>query len=498
MKKRLSLNMFFICILLYSLGSFAQGHNLLIDEPIAYIGHGAMFNSSGREIEVTREFVNDSIAYYQSSLSNLLDERQINDYMLEREKYEVRPVWHIFEDQIIQVTLLKWLVKVIELDDAGSLMGKTNLLERIIKDQPGFMISEELIALLPLPDPPIETRSNCDSPGIWPTDYEEIGVLNAPFISNNFTTKVYVNNNSSDGLCVALPRSNNQGIRLFGVICQEKNGRSCFWDNQSNGMGFIVDPNSIVDINAEFAKGEELFGGDGGVCSDCHAGENAFVIHPNTNLLPTSFDTSTDNWHAPEVHPDWPQNPGPGTKLENLGSAQVCAGCHNQGTARRFPILEEVPRYCNSVLRQAIGNTMPSGGPNLLAEIDILCSGVPKQIVLHEGNNATQDEVCTINLESPVGHINFKNDNLSCENDEARSAELINMTAGDRYKLFDDSSGSTSDDYVTITIKRSFGYKVIGSFEPEDDEDFIEDDDVKIDYCCGGNLDGKVSSFRDF
>jgi len=178
-------------------------------------------------------------------------------------------------------------------------------------------------------------------------------------------------------LCVGLPRHDGQNIRLFGVICQDKNGTTCFWDNQENDVSFDIDLNATVDIEEEFAYGEELNGGTGGTCTACHAGENLLVIHPNTALLPNSYDTSTNNWAVPDVHSSWPQNPGPGTKLENLDSAQVCASCHNAGTSRRFPKLQGMNTYCNVVLKRAIGDTMPDPGGSLISDINLLCDKNP-------------------------------------------------------------------------------------------------------------------------
>ena len=65
-------------------------------------------------------------------------------------------------------------------------------------------------------------------------------------------------------------------------------------------------------MGAEKAIEDFLSGGNlvNGVCSDCHAGENPFIVHPAgpLNMFP---DNQPQNWHSPLVKPSWPKNPGP-------------------------------------------------------------------------------------------------------------------------------------------------------------------------------------------
>ncbi len=116
------------------------------------------------------------------------------------------------------------------------------------------------------------------------------------------------------------------------------------------------------------------------------------------------------------------------------------------------------------------------------------------KIVFYKYSGAYGDPMCTIPLEPSVGHINFTQTDL-CENDEARSATLHEIPAGTVMRIFDNSEGSTNDDFVVITVHRDLIYHVVSTFESE--EDFVSDD-LTIEFCCGGNLNGKVSSFRDF
>ncbi len=73
----------------------------------------------------------------------------------------------------------------------------------------------------------------------------------------------------------------------------------CFFEGHDIGL------NESVDIET-FTSGGSL----GDVCSDCHAGENPFIVHPN-GPLDMAPDHFPDHWYTPLVRPDWPHNPGP-------------------------------------------------------------------------------------------------------------------------------------------------------------------------------------------
>lgn len=115
-------------------------------------------------------------------------------------------------------------------------------------------------------------------------------------------------------------------------------------------------------------------------------------------------------------------------------------------------------------------------------------------VVLFEGNHATQDLVGILDVHYNRD-IRFKS-HYCCPNDEARSAELWNMKAGQDIILFDDSDptgtySDTKDDYIHVYIKRNFDYKQLPTFEES-----FSDSDVTATYRRGGNLDGKVSHFK--
>ncbi|MFZ4381742.1 MAG: hypothetical protein ACOYO0_07250, partial [Sandarakinorhabdus sp.] len=124
----------------------------------------------------------------------------------------------------------------------------------------------------------------------------------------------------------------------------------------------------------------ELLGGSGGVCTGCHAGENAYIVHPEVTLAAVTAGTSNVVWqtmasrypmfppqrYVPIVPAAWPQNQLSHSPTYVPGA---CIGCHRQGeSGGRLPHLSTDLRiganYCGSVLRPAIeGRTVPQVPP---------------------------------------------------------------------------------------------------------------------------------------
>jgi hypothetical protein len=190
---------------------------------------------------------------------------------------------------------------------------------------------------------------------------------------------------SPPGMCIALPRytdTTKTTVKLDGVICLGQSSKVCFWDNQMNRVGFnfasgaeipIGAPNPAINPAGQYqAGGLELERGSGGVCTDCHAGQNPFIIHPLADLgsllmgdLQNRLPTFSVNRYDPLVPASWPQNQDshPPTRVPS-----VCASCHVSGTAGALPYLSsKISQYCGTILGQAIRRTMPPGREGLEA-----------------------------------------------------------------------------------------------------------------------------------
>lgn len=165
---------------------------------------------------------------------------------------------------------------------------------------------------------------------------------------------------------MALPRFAGSNISALGIICLgTESSNACFFDAAN------VPKDAKMDIE-EFLGGADLVNG---VCTDCHAGENLYVVHPSEplNMAP---DNRPQDWYTPLIKPSWPQNPGPFTLLAQVpinplppANDASCLNCHKLGQAGRFPDILALNAwkggesdYCRVILKQAIGNTMP--GPD--------------------------------------------------------------------------------------------------------------------------------------
>jgi hypothetical protein len=102
-----------------------------------------------------------------------------------------------------------------------------------------------------------------------------------------------------------------------------------------------------------------------------------------------------------------------------------------------------------------------------------------------EDNGCLQDFVGSLTDRS--GNVVRFPDNDSFDNDDARSLQLTNVKAGSIVRVYDNSDGSTADDWTQIFVKTT-GSFCVGTFQLSSDNA-----SMKIDYHPVDNLDGKVS-----
>lgn len=176
-----------------------------------------------------------------------------------------------------------------------------------------------------------------------------------------------------------------------------------------------------------------------------------------------------------------------------------CGGSNNEGQSSSGAIhIPGTPTNIdwNSVMLACFGSGEDGefGALDRVA-IETLYPDNNSRIQLFEGNNATQDLLGTINVATDKD-IRFTDSQNCYKNDEARSARLLNMKAGQRITIFDDSNptgtfSDTKDDYMYIYIRKNFSSYTIGTFQQD-----INNQYIYANYCCGGNLDGKVSHLK--
>jgi hypothetical protein len=410
-------------------------------EPIAYVGHGAMFDSEGHQILPTAAWFARAQAWYRSRLLEQADTRTRADF----EAFEKR------------------LTAGLQLAQQATLVVQQDALEALRTRVKGVAIDERLGSKLaamryqltwnlPAPgskasaiwdggefrlDP--EVRRRLDTVRLGPSPGGTVFSLATTKTGQDYIDQCSANQvpipptinkmdpagttgwkiqgeiptgqqfivqspaevrtfESPQGMCIALPRYNGAKttVALDGVICLSKiTSKVCIWDNQKGGATFSFPANQMIPIGKPDLAidpmgryqggGAELTSPGGGICTDCHAGENPYIVHPDALLKPGvtfgslggTLPTFAPNRYDPIVIGSWPQN--------NASHAAAfvpaaCKSCHFKGFAGRFPHLSnQYPGYCGTILRGAVRGltippdlvnapaTMPQGAPGTLA-----------------------------------------------------------------------------------------------------------------------------------
>jgi hypothetical protein len=368
---------------------------VLTEDPIGYIGHGVMFDRNGNWIEPTLEFIGRAQTIYRNFLSERLPDQRRQTFENKSERLFAGVDLDEQSRLVANSALIAWEIQNVDaarVESLDRLAAKNNFLKWLLRSQ------------LTQTDQPIKQREDFKMPDLLQDRLDEAGLSEAVlrattqsgtayidecrnagvpippdwgsnkwqskgFLSTDFLgspaatpAEVFVAQSPSpSGVSIALPRYTNPEmttIDLLGIISLgQASSKACFWDNQKN-----IPKGKPVPLS-EFAGGPELSEGFGGRCSGCHAGENPFIIHPNTSLgLPNlaGLPLFAKEWYQPLVHPEWPQNPGP-----LVGTTGACNACHTAGgQGGRFPEMSSLMgEYCGSVLGNAIKLTMPPGNP---------------------------------------------------------------------------------------------------------------------------------------
>jgi hypothetical protein len=381
-----------VSMILICMGQAAQGSSAG-KEPIAYIGHGAMFDQKGQEVAPTISFIREAQAWYRGELIGKLTKPQQTQFY----KFERELAGGLTLDEqsrlVLNAHLLDWLINSAKVEDGDRIRGKNNLMKAFLKTKLSnnpdaglprstepFHVNPELLKRLtttqssipakrPVPELLTNTggaayRALCLANGVpIPPDMGDPGWVSRGvipkselFISKAMDAEVLTFQSAQPpGMCIALPRfDGNNIVQLDGVICLGQSAKACFWDNDKNGTVFTFTRGTSRPFS-DFGGGTELVGNTGGICSDCHAGENPYVIHGAVlgGLAGLGLPTFAPSWHEPLVRTGdanpWPENPGP------MNAPKSCVGCHIQGVAGRFPHLSDaLPAYCGTVLKLSI------------------------------------------------------------------------------------------------------------------------------------------------
>ncbi len=364
-------------------------------DPISFVAHGQLFDAKGKVINPNGEFIRQALDFYLKRLLALSDastrKEMIRFGALLEEHYKDSDVLRNFllmeflttrvdlkfqahlevRNHVLRkhwfMQLLGWERYKEEIDPRKNLprdITQFGLEKRILKAATEAS-GKEYIAECRKAGVPIPPQWNG---GSW--SYK--GDLVNNFLGFGTPTQVWrADSSSPKGLCVALPRFKNADrISAIGIICLgTESSKACFFDTDE------VDADAKIDAE-DLISGADL---SNGVCTDCHAGENPYIVHPSGPLAMWP-DNMPAQWHDPLIKPSWPQNPGPFALLDLVpinplppDNDASCLTCHTQTGNGRFPDILALnawrsaydgskARYCTTVLDQAIGNTMPGLG----------------------------------------------------------------------------------------------------------------------------------------
>jgi hypothetical protein len=211
------------------------------------------------------------------------------------------------------------------------------------------------------------------------------GTFDQEFLSDELEAELWSwSPGNPRGLCLALPRWNKPGAatgeaELFGVICQGSDtSKVCFWDNSHSPK--ILEPKALAGNTgyplSRFKGGTDLAVPAqfkvGGMCTDCHAGANAFIVHPEKPAFASMisrFDFTKRNtasgWYDPIVPAGWYDNKRKEKRLDAVASTKKCTSCHNSGSKAELPEISTtlMSGYCTFVLRKAVTRSTESMPP---------------------------------------------------------------------------------------------------------------------------------------
>lgn len=201
------------------------------------------------------------------------------------------------------------------------------------------------------------TKAGVPVPPAWGSAGWKAGKqVTAPFIITDKKAQVFHwTGTRPAGVCLALPRftAGNNSTSTLGIICMgektvgegaARRNSACFWDWEGPGATTVTGAEVAL---TEFAAGPGLNENVGGPCSDCHAGNNAYIVHPEDQAfedvnLPNLASTG---WYLPLVKNTWPQNPFPTNTEAALGAIVLNAGEGDCTSCHRLP---EMPKPLNA------------------------------------------------------------------------------------------------------------------------------------------------------
>src|SRR6266481_2983740 len=478
-------------------------------EPIAAAGHGGFFDQDGHQIPLTLSFAAKAQAWYRNKLLSELTPAKQREFAAFEKRLLTGLETNGQERLVVQHQSLEWLLAntdsvKLKLQTAGKLRALRYAMNwklpeqddlKIVKKREPFILRPEVIKRLEsvsfksdnihahaptsttnsgqayinecmaagVPIPP--SINVMDPAGLMGWKSQGFIPTGDQFIVGSPAEVRTYRSTSPVGMCYSLPRYTDATLSTFaldGVICMgQQSSKVCFWDNQWTTGGtvqsFPIPAGSPVPIGVPStaggkyqAGGKEIEFGPGNVCTDCHAGENPYIIHPKSNLAPSgtavlweslsvapqNLPSIPVNRYDPLVGGSWPQN----QSSQAFSTVPVvCRGCHVKSPAGpgRFPHLSnQIPQYCSTILAQAITRTMPPGSPGSAAAAanafkNAWCGAPPNSTSEDTGDpHITTTNGVNYDFQAAGEFTALKNDDTAFELQTRQSPVLTTFTPG--------------------------------------------------------------------
>src|SRR5262245_43799367 len=98
------------------------------NDPIGTVGHGAIFNIEGKEIDPSPDFVIDAQRFYLKHLYQRANERQQAEFRAKPRGLQDIQVQTQAERILMNAALLAWLIETVKPQDASYLASKNTVL----------------------------------------------------------------------------------------------------------------------------------------------------------------------------------------------------------------------------------------------------------------------------------------------------------------------------------------------------------------------------------
>lgn len=385
-------------------------------DPISFSAHGAVYGPGGRQLKVTVDVVRAAQQHYADRLHAQASPSARLQFSEKRRRVAALAQGDVQTDLYGTSLLLDWYIREVQPADSALLAAKNRLLLRqlgsrldgagtvapalraqawVPNDFVLALLAQDGLTLAAAAAPGFVVgqqrelyQKQCIKAGVpvppaWGTaGWKSAGMpLGQPFIVTDKKAELfYWSGTKPAGVCLALPRytAGSNDTNTLGIICMgEKtvadgagNDRNsaCFWDWEGPGTTKVT---GLEVPLRDFAAGPGLSEAVGGPCSDCHAGNNSFVVHPDDAAFKNPNLPSLDStgWYRPMVKATWPQNPLPTGTEKALGGIVLnpgegdCLSCH------RLPEMPKPLKAGDNTFCLILGTAVLGKNPGKLDEI---------------------------------------------------------------------------------------------------------------------------------